>query len=134
MVELFADPQPSSRLTAMELVRDTSAKLHTELGDYGYENYLKASGHAVAVNVSSVVKNSKGEFAGLKVGERILRYDGIRVFDIYELNQATSNGLLGEAVVVEVSRNGQTLQLPLPRGTIGIMSRPRRPNEFFNMD
>jgi len=45
---------------------------------------------------------------------------GERVFDIRDLNELTLEGTAGQSVVVEVRRDGQQVQLVMPRGPLGI--------------
>lgn len=94
--------------------------LRAELGDADYERFLSAMGRSTTVNVAGVLASSPAERAGLMPGDEIVAYNGQRIFDIAELNELTLGGATGESVVVDVRRNGQTLQLVLPRGPIGI--------------
>lgn len=97
-----------------------TAALRTELGDQDYERFLTAMGRSTSVNIMGVLASSPAERAGLKPGDEIVAYDGKRIFDIAELNELTLGGTSGESVVVDVRRNGQNLQLVLPRGPIGV--------------
>lgn len=101
--------------------------LRTELGDADYERFLSAMGRSTTVNVAGVLASSPAERAGLEPGDEIVAYNGRRVFDIAELNELTLGGATGESVVVDVLRNGQTFQLVLPRGPIGIWGGFRGP-------
>jgi membrane-associated protease RseP (regulator of RpoE activity) len=94
--------------------------LRTELGDADYERYLQAYGRPTAIPVRDVLASSPAERSGLRPGDEIVGYGGKRVFDMPELNALTLEGTPGESVVVEVRRDGQTVQLVLPRGPIGI--------------
>jgi hypothetical protein len=94
--------------------------LRAELGDQDYERFLSAMGRSTSVNVMGVLASSPAERAGLEPGDEIVAYDGKRIFDIAELNELTLGGTSGESVVVDVRRNGQNLQLVLPRGPIGV--------------
>jgi hypothetical protein len=94
--------------------------LRTELGDADYERYLKASGRPSAVPVREVLASSPAERSGLQPGDEIVAYAGKRVFDMRELNELTLEGTPGESVVVDVRRDGQNVQLVMPRGPIGI--------------
>jgi len=67
-----------------------------------------------------VLASSPAERSGLKPGDEIVAYAGKRVFDLRELNNLTFQGTPGESVVVEVRRDGQSVQLVLPRGPLGI--------------
>jgi hypothetical protein len=94
--------------------------LRAELGEADYERYLQAVGRPTSVGVQGLLASSPAERAGLTTGDEIVSYDGQRVFDLRELNALTLTGTAGESVVVEVRREGQTLQLVMPRGPIGI--------------
>jgi hypothetical protein len=94
--------------------------LRAELGDTDYERYLTALGRPTSVPVQSVLASSPAERSGLKPGDEVVAYDGQRVFDMRELNQLTLEGTAGESVTVSVRRDGQTIQLTMPRGPLGI--------------
>ena len=94
--------------------------LRSELGDADYERYLKAMGRPTSVGVQNVLASSPAERSGLKPGDEVVAYDGKRVFDMRDLNALTYAGTAGESVSVSVRRDGQTLQLTLPRGPLGI--------------
>jgi membrane-associated protease RseP (regulator of RpoE activity) len=94
--------------------------LRAELGDTDYERYLEALDRPTSVAVQDVLASSPAERYGLKAGDEVVAYDGQRVFDMRELNALTLKGNAGESVVVDVRREGQTLQLVMPRGPIGI--------------
>ena len=96
--------------------------LRAKLGDDYYQKYMEAQGWPTSVTVASVMHNSPGEAAGLQHGDNILRYANTRVFNIGDLNTATAQGNVGESVLVEIERDGQPLQLTIPRGPIGVSS------------
>jgi C-terminal processing protease CtpA/Prc len=108
-----------------------ASTLRAELGDQDYERFLAAQGRSTAVTVMGVLASSPAERVGLKEGDEIVAYDGKRVFDAAELNELTLGGAGGESVVVDVRRNGQTVQLVLPRGPLGIMGGFRGPPVRF---
>jgi membrane-associated protease RseP (regulator of RpoE activity) len=95
--------------------------LRTELGDADYERYLQALNRPTTVAVRDVLASSPAEQAGLKPGDQVVSYDGQRVFDMRDLNALTLKGNAGEPVVVDVQRDGQSVQLVLPRGPVGIL-------------
>jgi len=97
-----------------------AATLRAELGEQDYERFLTAQGRSTTVNITGVLASSPAERAGLQAGDEIVSYDGKRVFDVQELNDLTLAGASGQSVVVDVRRNGQNLQLVLPRGPIGV--------------
>jgi hypothetical protein len=95
------------------------AMLRAEIGDADYEMYLAASGRSTSVPVGNVLASSPGARVGLRAGDEIVAYDGQRVFSGRDLMQQTMTGGEG-SVVVDVMRDGTTLQVVLPRGPIGI--------------
>jgi membrane-associated protease RseP (regulator of RpoE activity) len=106
------------------LLRGGDQTLRQELGDAEYERYLTALGRPTKVGVFNVIASSPAEQAGLKSGDQIVSYAGTRVFDMRELNELTLQGSPGQPVAVEIQREGQTVQLVLPRGPIGIGGGP----------
>lgn len=96
------------------------AALRAEIGDTEYEQYLDANGRPTSVQVGAVLESSPGQRAGLQSGDEILRYDGQRIFNTYELTQRTMLGEPGESVIIDVSRDGVLMQVVVPRGPIGV--------------
>jgi hypothetical protein len=94
--------------------------LRAELGEADYERYLQAYGRPTTIPVRDVLASSPAERSGLKPGDEIVAYAGKRVFDMRELNELTLEGTAGESVVVEVRREGQNVQLVMPRGPLGV--------------
>jgi hypothetical protein len=111
------------------LLDNVAGTLRLELGDADYERYLNALGMPTRVGVGDVIASSPAEQAGLRSGDEIVTYAGTRVFDMRELNNLTVEGTPGQPVVLDVQRDGQNLQLVMPRGPIGISGGPfnRRP-------
>ena len=101
-------------------LREQDISLRDEIGDEYYDNYLYASGQSNRVKVASVMMGSPAESSGINKGDLILNYDNRRIFNWNELQGATSGGERGEYVNVTVLRNGQQLNLWIPRGPLGI--------------
>lgn len=99
---------------------DVQRALRNELGDAEYERYLRGTGRPTEVQVFDVLASSPAERAGLQPGDQIISYAGTRVFDMRELNALSREGNPGELVTMEVRRNGQTLQVQVPRGVLGL--------------
>jgi hypothetical protein len=94
--------------------------LRNELGDADYERYLAATGRPTSISVSSVLDSSPAERAGLRPGDEITGYDGKRIFSMTDLTRQTMEGQPGEQVVVDIRRDGLSMQVVVPRGPIGI--------------
>lgn len=99
---------------------DFEAALRERLGDAEYERYLTAQGSQASITVREVIGASPANQAGLRPGDRILSYDGERVFGMNDLKSIAFSGDPGEDVIVDIERNGQRMQLVLPRGPLGI--------------
>ena len=100
--------------------RDTQAGLRADLGDDGYARYLEATGQQTSINVFEVLESSPGQAAGLQSGDEIVGYDGERVFSQLDLQALTVDGEPGETVAVDIVRDGQPMQVYMPRGPVGI--------------
>lgn len=98
--------------------------LRAELGDAAFDRYLYATRGANRVAVSTVIENSPAATAGLRPGDVIHSYGGERVFGNQELTELRSIGTRGIPVVVDVIRDGQRLQLTMPRGPMGVQLSP----------
>ena len=100
--------------------RGPQYKLREELGDWEYEQYLQALGRPTTVGIPSVLANSPAARAGLESGDQIVAYDGNRVFNVFEVTEATRQGTAGESVIVDIVRDGQPMQFVVPRGPLGV--------------
>lgn len=94
--------------------------LRTELGEADYERYLAATGQSTSVAVGSIIESSPAQRAGLQHGDRIVRYDGQRVYGMSDLTRQTLDGTPGEQIMVDILRDGMPMQVVLPRGPLGI--------------
>ena len=128
IVELQSDLQQQlinarfrgSNVSPRELMLDTQKTLRSELGDDQYELYLQTTGRPTSVPVSGVAEGSAGSIAGIQAGDEVFNYDGNRVFNVLDLQEATRAGTPGQSVVIEVMRDGSPVTMVLPRGQIGI--------------
>lgn len=96
------------------------AALRDQLGDADFEKYLVAHGGQAAVTVREVIGSSPANRAGLQPGDQIVNYGGDRIFNMVELKSAAFGGEPGEDVIVDIERDGQRMQLVIPRGPLGI--------------
>ena len=107
-------------LNPWDVVQGSQNGLRERLGDAEYEKYLLAQGGRASVTVGDVIASSPANRAGLRPGDQILGYDGKRIFSMDELKSMAFSGDPGEDVIVDIERNGQRIQLVLPRGPMGI--------------
>lgn len=108
------------RFNPVEIQLESQAELRTELGTDAYERYLEATGQPTSVDVFEVIDNSAGQTAGLQPGDEIVGYNGERVFNLRDLQAQTIAGEPGETVPVDILRDGQPMQIYMPRGPLGI--------------
>ena len=104
----------------IEIQRESQTELRNELGTDAYERYLEATGQPTSVNVFEVIDNSAGQSAGLQPGDEIVGYNGERVYSLGDLQALTIAGEPGESVAVDIVRDGQPMQVYMPRGPLGI--------------
>jgi hypothetical protein len=100
--------------------RNAFQELRPEIGDDAYDRMLYTLGRANRVMVRDIMQNSPGEQYGLRANDRIIEYDGQRVFTSQELTTLIAGGTAGEQVLVRVQREGQQFDFYLPRGPIGV--------------
>lgn len=95
-------------------------ELRNQLSEAAYDAYLYASGQPNRVVVQSVLASAPAATAGIQAGDHVLRYDNKRIYGWRELREATAEGNINDTVAIEVERNGQRMQLFVPRGPLGI--------------
>ena len=93
--------------------------MRDELGDDGFDRYLYAMGRPNRVVVGSTMETSQARKAGLERGDVIVRYGGEPVYSNWHLVRLRSSGKLGAPVIVEITRDGQPMQITMPRGPMG---------------
>lgn len=94
--------------------------LRRAIGDDAYTRYLEAQGQPTSIMITQVMNSSPASNAGLQAGDQIISYNGDRVFNVSDLRNHTMRGDPGQEVVIEIVRDGNRMQLTLPRGPIGI--------------
>jgi membrane-associated protease RseP (regulator of RpoE activity) len=111
-----------------ELREQAFRELRPQIGDESYDRLLYALKRPNRVMVREVIQLSPAAQADLQPGDRIIEYDGQRIFTIPELQTLTGKGTAGAPVLVRLKRTGgESLNVYLPRGPLGI--RPIRVRE-----
>lgn len=102
---------------------DNDIELRYEIGDDEYEKYLKALDKPTNVTVETVLRGSLAEAVGMKAGDRIIGYNGKRLFNFGELSALSlETARSGRTAVVRVQRDGQELEFVVPGGSLGVRS------------
>lgn len=93
-----------------------------ELSPQEFELYLDANGGRQEMQVDNVVADTPAYNAGLQPGDKIISYNGERVFHMGDLRQQIYKVAPGETVAVEVQRAGSssTEIIYVPSGPLGI--------------
>ncbi len=107
-------------------IRSGDDSIREELGPDAYDRFLFATGRANRVVLNSVIDSSPAQSIGLQPGDRVIAYDGNRIFSGRDLRTATTAGEPGASVVIEIDRDGQRLELDIARGPIGVTLGHRR--------
>jgi len=105
---------------AMQTLANQEDDFRNRLSESEYDAYLYASGQTNRVVVTSVLASAQAGTAGIISGDQIIRYDNQRIYNGFDLREATAGGSIEDTVALEVERDGETLQFYLPRGPLGI--------------
>lgn len=92
------------------------------LSEQRYDEYLRASGRPTGYSVQDIVSGSVAETAGLRPGDSIVRLDGERVYNEYNYMQKLVTGDINDQVTIQIERNGQLIDITVPRRPLGINS------------
>ena len=96
------------------------SRLRETLGDEGYDKLLAAEGRDNRVRIDNVIDNSAAALSGIEEGDLIIRYADERIFQFQDLRDATTEGERDELIDIQVSRNGEIIDLVIPRGPMGV--------------
>jgi len=108
------------RREAFGALADEESAFLEQLDESDYEAYLYASGQPNRVAISSVLDSAQAGAAGIEAGDHVLRYDNQRIYNGFDLRQATSSGTIGDTVMIEVERDGKIMEFYLERGPLGV--------------
>jgi len=101
-------------------LRDQQPDIRNTIGEQAYDAFLFAAGQNNRVSIDNVIDGSAARQAGIETGDIIISYDGAATFTTRELQSATRQGTRGETIAMVVFRNGQHLDLVIPRGPMGV--------------
>ena len=106
--------------SAKQALNDKSSSFRNELTDPEYDAFLYATGQPNRVIVRSTLGNSPASKVGIQSGDVILQYDNKPVFSWNDLRQATTEGDPNGTVNVLLQRDGEKLNVFVPRGPLGV--------------
>lgn len=93
-----------------------------ELNAAEFEQYLNAFGGRTEMEIGDLIESAPAYEAGLRPGDKIIRYNNQRVFHMGDLRTQVYQAKPGESVAVEIQRQGSssTETIYLPAGPLGI--------------
>jgi len=115
-----------------ERARELQQKLQTysnprrvfeqELSSSEFEQYLEAFGGRTEMEIGDLLESAPAYEAGLRPGDKIIRYNNQRVFHMGDLRSQVYQAKPGESVAVEIQRKGSSAPetIYLPAGPLGI--------------
>jgi|SRR5579862_927413 len=105
-----------------EMAKLTSQQvsIRDEIGDDAYDRYLAAMGQNNRVQINNVLLDSPAAQAGMLSGDMVVRYGDARILAPDDLVQQTHAGTPGDEVQLQLLRNGQLVDVSVPRGPLGI--------------
>jgi hypothetical protein len=117
--ELAGKPFEEQREMLRYLV-DADLALREEVGDAEYATFRDASVRPIGTPILGVIPDSNAARAGLKQGDEIIQYGGKHVYSYFDLLDMASKNKSSAPTFLEVRRDGQTFQVLLPAGELGI--------------
>lgn len=93
-----------------------------ELNREEYEQYLTATGGRTEFEIGAILESAPAHDAGLRAGDKIIRYNNQRVFHMGDLRSQVYQVAPGTSVAVEIQRQGSSAPetIYLPAGPLGI--------------
>ena len=96
-------------------------ELRQDLSDEDFDRYLFALGKPNQLLAGEVLEGSTARDAGLRRGDRILRYDGVRVFTPGDLLLASASHGQDDQIPVEIFQDGGRQTVYVKGGPLGVM-------------
>jgi integrase len=104
----------------LEAIASDRASIRNEIGDEAYDLFLFATGQQNRVYVTNVEQHSPAEVAGLRPGDIILRYDGVRIFANDDLLAEIDAATPGKPVRLDILRQGNPVEVEVVDGAPGV--------------
>ena len=105
----------------LEIHSNPRRLMEHELNKQEFELYLKANGERQEMRIDRVVSETPAASIGLQPGDKIISYNGERVFHMGDLRSQIYKVAPGESVPLEVEREGGNREvIYVPSGPLGI--------------
>ncbi|OED37391.1 hypothetical protein AB833_23485 [Chromatiales bacterium (ex Bugula neritina AB1)] len=117
----------------LSALREQQVDIRAEIGDEAFDSYLFASGENNRVQIESVIDGSAAQSAGVVAGDIVVSYAEASVYQTRELARATRDGTRSESISLVVLREGEYLDLVIPRGPLGVGLRGFRQSPQENL-
>ena len=91
-----------------------------QFGEGAYDQYLYATGRPNRVVVDGVLERSAAQQAGLRAGDTLVQFDDQPVYALGDLIRICARGGEFEEVPLRVLREGELIEVSVPRGPLGI--------------
>jgi hypothetical protein len=100
-------------------IQEMTQELHEDVGDEDFDRILYATGQNNRIRIEGVLNGSAADNVGMLAGDIVVSYAGRRIFDPGALFTLTIEGEPGGNTKIEVLRNGEIVDLIVPRGPLG---------------
>lgn len=94
--------------------------LREYMSEEQYDQFLSASKRPTGYEVKQVLTGSVASNAGLLDGDKIIRFDGERVYNQFNYMQRLAEGEIDDQITIQIERNGQIMDVTVPRRPLGI--------------
>ncbi|WP_334078496.1 PDZ domain-containing protein [Microbulbifer sp. M83] len=117
-----SSPEAMALREKLESYSHPRKMLEHELSAEEFERYLEATSGSQNMEINDVISGAPAAAAGLRPGDRIISYNGERIFHMGDLRSQVYKVAPGENVAVEIQRrdSGSRETIYLPSGPLGI--------------
>ena len=113
------DAAQQARQDRRAIPRDRDV-IRSEIGDAAYDQYLYSLNQPNRVEVSSVLRDSAAQNAGVEDGDFLRSLDGEPLFSVRDLTRQIREGDAERTYRLQVERNGQVIETWVPGGPLGV--------------
>lgn len=117
-----ASDQARALQQQMEVYHNPLAVLEQQLTEQEFDLYQRTFGFRQEMRITRILENTPAQSAGLQPGDKILSYNGHRVYHFGELQSQVMQVEPGKTVAIEIQREGSSGKqtIYVPSGPLGI--------------